>query len=136
MKQESFFAQVEVLFREPTFQVLTLVCGVYGLLWLRILRRTGLSPILGVLMLVPPLTLLLPFYMAFKRWPVERPVMRTKIRKVPVQSIRRYALPEQSHTEPMPLTVPRYMPVRPTQATEVYAGRDFVPPRLRPGSWN
>ena len=137
MVQEGNFAQLEKLAREPLFIAVAIALGAYAVLWLRIFRRTGLSPVLGALMVVPPLTLLLPFYMAFARWPLERPMLRTKVRKAPIQTVARRAIQRELNREKPTLTVPGFHhPAAPEPEPEgkppsVYAGRDYVPMRLR-----
>lgn len=48
---------------------LVLLAGIHAAIWLVVLERTGLPPLLATLMLVPPLTLLVPLCVALARWP-------------------------------------------------------------------
>jgi hypothetical protein len=48
--------------------VLILLIGVNAASWMVVLDRVGISRTLAWLMLVPPLTFLLPAYVAFARW--------------------------------------------------------------------
>jgi len=48
---------------------LVLLAGIHAAIWLLVLERTGLPPLLATLLLVPPLTLLVPLCVALARWP-------------------------------------------------------------------
>lgn len=49
-----------------------LLTGVHAAIWLLVFERVGFPPVLASLMLVPPLTFLLPLYVALARWPSQR----------------------------------------------------------------
>lgn len=48
------------------------LAGVNAAIWLLLFERLGLPPALASLLLVPPLTLLVPLYVALVRWPGQR----------------------------------------------------------------
>jgi len=50
------------------------LAGVNAALWLLVMRRVGCPTGLAPLMLLPPLNFVLPLYVAFARWPGQRPV--------------------------------------------------------------
>lgn len=129
MKQEDFLAQVIALVHGPLFSLLILATILYGSLWLRVLRRAGLPPALGMLMFVPPLTFLLPLYIAFARWPAERPVIRPNSRRVAIRNVPEGTL--QERLKPRSLVVPELDSSSVSPTEETYAGREFIPLRLR-----
>lgn len=49
-----------------------LLVGIHAAIWQRMFERVGFPPALASLLLVPPLTLLLPLYVALVRWPSQR----------------------------------------------------------------
>ncbi len=102
------FSQFAAVMREPLFVVLAVSFGTYAILWFRVFRRTG------------------------THWPVERPTVRTKTRKVPIHTLARHAIEGGLHPEPKTLTVPGFHAER--LKGDVYAGRDYVPLRLRSGN--
>jgi hypothetical protein len=72
--------------------VLILLIGVNAASWMVVLDRVGITRTLAWLMLVPPLTFLLPAYVAFARWPNESVVSvpaRPRIAKRPPQRFAR-----------------------------------------------
>lgn len=66
---------------------LVLLFGIHAAIWQRILERVGLPPSLASLLLVPPLTLLLPLYVAVAHWPGQR-VTRFPVRRRNVGACR------------------------------------------------
>lgn len=129
MKREDFLAQVIALVHGPLFPVLVLATILYGALWLRVFRRAGLPPVLGALMFVPPLTFLQPLYIAFARWPVERPVIMQNRRRVAIRTVPKGTL--QERLKPRSLVVPELDSSNVSPTDEIYAGREFIPLRLR-----
>ena len=76
------------LMSQPTVVAsLVLLFGVHAAIWQRIFERAGYPPALASLLLVPPLTLLLPLYVALVRWPSQR-LARFPIRHRNVRSRR------------------------------------------------
>lgn len=148
MKLEGIREALVNYLNQPTVKlaVLALVL-VYVVVWLRIFRRAGLPRAFGVLMLVPPLTFVLPLYMAFTRWPVERPPIRTakvdpraKVRAAAQHAVRT-ALRKERQEQERAAERPRSILLeladdaapQPVQRVEsVYGGRDYIPLRLKP----
>jgi hypothetical protein len=48
-----------------------IIGAVFAIAWWRIFRRIGWPPWLAVLAVVLPVNLIIPFVLAFSRWPVE-----------------------------------------------------------------
>ena len=69
---------------------MVLLAGVHAAIWLLVFKRVGVPPVLASLLLVPPLTLLLPLYVALSRWPSQRQVrFPTRLRNARARSARR-----------------------------------------------
>jgi hypothetical protein len=67
-------ALVALLSQPMAVASVVFLAGCNAAIWLLVFERVGLPPALGLLLLVPPLTLLVPLYVVFARWPGERVV--------------------------------------------------------------
>lgn len=72
-------ALVALLSQPVAVASVVLIAGVHAAIWLLVLERLGLPPVLASLLLLPPLTLLVPLYVALARWPGQR-LVRVPIR--------------------------------------------------------
>jgi len=90
------------LMSQPTVVAsLVLLFGVHAAIWQRIFERAGYPPALASLLLVPPLTILLPLYVALVRWPSQR-IARFPVRQRSARS-RRTRRVLQNHRLPGPI---------------------------------
>src|SRR5262245_34919536 len=67
-------ASIAILRPHAVVPALIFMIGVNAAAWMIVLDRMGITRALAWLMLVPPLTFILPAYVAFARWPSERVV--------------------------------------------------------------
>jgi hypothetical protein len=67
-------ALIAILSQPAAVASVVLIAGVNAAVWLLVFQRLGLPPALASLLLVPPLTLLAPLYVALARWPGQRSV--------------------------------------------------------------
>lgn len=75
MPFEDIRAALVALLSQPIMVAsVVLLAGVHAAIWLLVFERVGFPPVLASLLLVPPLTFLLPLYVALVRWPSQRPV--------------------------------------------------------------
>ena len=65
-------ALVALLSQPIAVASVVLLTGVHAAIWLLVFERVGFPPVLAWLLLVPPLTFLLPLYVALARWPSQR----------------------------------------------------------------
>ena len=134
MKLDGIREELVAQLNQPAFQGVLIGCAlVYVIVWLKIFRRAGLPPLLGVLMLVPPLTFILPVYMAFTRWPVERPIVRSRQRaRAMAQRVVRQARINPIVQRPKTVGLELTAAEMPASIENAYGGRDYVPLRLKP----
>jgi hypothetical protein len=72
-------ALIALLSQPVAVASVVLIAGVNAAIWLLVFQRLGLPPALASLLLLPPLTLLVPLYVALARWPGQR-LVRVPIR--------------------------------------------------------
>ena len=48
------------------------LAGIHAAVWLVVFERVGFPTVLAALMLVPPFTFIMPFFLALSRWPAAR----------------------------------------------------------------
>ena len=65
-------ALVALLSQPVAVASVILLAGVNAAIWLLVFERVGFPPALASLLLLPPLTLLVPLYFALTRWPSQR----------------------------------------------------------------
>lgn len=51
---------------------LVVLAGIHAAIWLLVFERVGFPPVLASLTIFPPLTFLLPLYVALARWPSQK----------------------------------------------------------------
>jgi hypothetical protein len=75
MPTEPILAALVALLSQPiAVASMIVVAGIHAAIWLLVFERVGFPPALASLMLLPPLTFLLPLYVALARWPSQRSV--------------------------------------------------------------
>jgi hypothetical protein len=90
-------ALVTLLSQPVAVASVIVLAGINAAIWLLVLERAGFPPVLAWLLLVPPLTLLLPLYVALARWPGERRV-RVPRRNSDRRFVKRVAKPQRLFT--------------------------------------
>ena len=122
MKLQGFLDQVASIVYDPAFLATGIIAvALYGVAWLEIFRRAGLPQGMGMMLLVPPLTFLLPIYMAFIRWPAER-LFAHSARPARVAHAARAISPIRRAAVRAARQAPAPQPARPQQPA-------FLPPR-------
>jgi hypothetical protein len=93
-------ALVALLSQPFAVAILVIVAGLNAALWLLVFERAGFPGALATLLLVPPLTFLLPLYVALARWPSEARPRFLRLRRVstprPTRSARPSGMPRVS----------------------------------------
>jgi hypothetical protein len=69
--EETRAALVALMGQPIAVGALVLLAGVNAAIWLLVFQRAGFPTALASLLLVPPLTFVLPLYFALARWPAE-----------------------------------------------------------------
>lgn len=98
------------------------LAGINAAIWLLLLERVGFPPGLAWLLLVPPLTLLLPLYVALARWPGQR-LVRVPRKPANRRFVKRVVKQQRLFTRP----VLSFHPRRPLRLDEDGMPRVRIP---------
>ncbi len=70
---ESLQQDILAFFQTPTgFAAIGMAGLLYSFVWCRVFAKAGFHSGMGLLMVIPPLMFVMPFWLAFVPWPVER----------------------------------------------------------------
>ena len=97
-------ALVTLLSQPVAVASVVVLAGIHAAIWFLVFERVGFPPVLASLMIVPPLTFLLPLYVALARWPSQRlarfPRHAQNARtRAPQPSVQRQSQPHHPHPQ-------------------------------------
>ena len=99
-------ALVALLSRPTAVASLVFLAGFHAAIWRSVFERAGFPTALASLMLVPPLTILLPLYVALARWPSQRrlrlPARRRRANTTSARPVRRVVQQKPALTGGLP----------------------------------